>query len=62
MPNVQKMISPDTVRPLRYCSFCGRSEDQSFIINGPSVYICNECVDLCSLILLDRFIDQEIGE
>lgn len=31
-----------------YCSFCGKSQhDVSKLIAGPSVYICDECVELC---------------
>ena len=38
-------------RPIR-CSFCGKSQDTvKRIIAGPGVYICNECVDLCSSIV-----------
>jgi ATP-dependent Clp protease ATP-binding subunit ClpX len=34
------------------CSFCGKSHKQvKQLIAGPSVYICNECVDLCQEIL-----------
>lgn len=34
------------------CSFCGKSQDEvQKLIAGPSVYICNECVDLCNEIL-----------
>ena len=34
------------------CSFCGKSKDEvKKLIAGPSVYICNECVDLCQDIL-----------
>ena len=30
------------------CSFCGKSASAvDKLITGPSVYICNECVDLC---------------
>jgi len=30
------------------CSFCGKKEDEvARLIAGPTVYICNECVDLC---------------
>ncbi|MEX6223453.1 ATP-dependent protease ATP-binding subunit ClpX [Providencia hangzhouensis] len=33
---------------LLYCSFCGKSEHEvRKLIAGPSVYICDECVDLC---------------
>ena len=36
------------------CSFCAKSEDEvKKLIAGPTVYICNECVDLCVLILRD---------
>jgi ATP-dependent Clp protease ATP-binding subunit ClpX len=38
-------------RPL-YCSFCGKSQDQvSKLIAGPTAYICNECVDVCTEIV-----------
>ena len=35
-----------------HCSFCGKSQDEvNKLIAGPSVYICNECVDLCNDII-----------
>ena len=35
-----------------HCSFCGKSQDEvKKLIAGPSVYICNECVDLCNEII-----------
>ena len=38
-----------------HCSFCGRSKNAvAKMISGPSVYICNECVDLCNKILADE--------
>jgi len=34
------------------CSFCGKVQDEvKKLIAGPSVYICNECVDLCNDII-----------
>jgi ATP-dependent Clp protease ATP-binding subunit ClpX len=34
------------------CSFCGKSQDKvRRIVAGPGVFICNECVELCSEIL-----------
>ncbi len=38
------------------CSFCGKSQDQvKRLIAGPgSVYICNECVDLCQEIISEE--------
>ncbi|WFE68301.1 ATP-dependent Clp protease ATP-binding subunit ClpX [Thiomicrospira sp. R3] len=35
-----------------YCSFCGKSQDEvRKLIAGPSVYICDECIELCNDIL-----------
>ncbi|MEC7859643.1 MAG: GNAT family N-acetyltransferase [Pseudomonadota bacterium] len=35
-----------------YCSFCGKYENEvQKLIPGPSIYICEECVDLCNNIL-----------
>lgn len=37
------------------CSFCGKSQDEvQKIIAGPRVYICNECVSLCTEILEEQ--------
>jgi len=37
---------------LRYCVFCGkRKEEVRFLIAGPSVFICNECIDRCNEII-----------
>ncbi len=37
------------------CSFCGKSQDEVYrLIAGPGVWICNECVDLCNIILADE--------
>ena len=37
------------------CSFCGKPESQVFtLVKGPSVYICNECVQLCVDIIKDK--------
>lgn len=45
------------IRQLR-CSFCGKTEDQvKKLIEGPGVYICNECVDLCFEIFEDEYDD-----
>jgi pyrimidine operon attenuation protein / uracil phosphoribosyltransferase len=36
------------------CSFCGKSQSEiKKLIAGPSVYICNECVDICSELVAD---------
>lgn len=37
------------------CSFCGRSGDEvEKLIAGPGVYICNECIEVCSNILREE--------
>lgn len=37
-----------------YCSFCGKSQREvKKLIAGPSVYICDECIDLCNDIIHD---------
>ena len=42
------------------CSFCGKSQDAvRRIIAGPGVYICNECVDLCSNIVEEQYESEE---
>ncbi|MCU0238138.1 MAG: ATP-dependent Clp protease ATP-binding subunit ClpX [Pyrinomonadaceae bacterium] len=36
------------------CSFCGKSQNEvRKLIAGPSVYICNECIDICNEIIND---------
>ncbi|QGU94253.1 ATP-dependent Clp protease ATP-binding subunit ClpX [Clostridium bovifaecis] len=38
------------------CSFCGKGQEQvRRLIAGPGVYICDECIDLCSEIIEDEF-------
>lgn len=38
------------------CSFCGKSQEQvKRLIAGPGVYICDECIELCSEIIEDEF-------
>src|SRR5258707_4646355 len=40
----------DTLR----CSFCGKSQNEvQKLIAGPTVYICNECIDICNEIITD---------
>ncbi len=40
---------------LLYCSFCGKSQHEvRKLIAGPSVHICDECVDLCNEIIRDE--------
>ena len=46
--------------PLK-CSFCGKGQEEvKKLIAGPSVFICNECVDLCNEIIAEEW--QEAKE
>ena len=49
---------------LLYCSFCGKSQNEvRKLIAGPSVFICDECVDLCNDIIQEELEDShESGE
>ena len=54
--------SDDNIR----CSFCGRTQDQAKkMIAGPTgsgVYICADCIDICSDIIEEEFEEEEIQE
>jgi len=46
---------------LLYCSFCGKSQHEvKKLIAGPSVFICDECVDLCNDIIKEEI--QNLNE
>ena len=52
--------SGDDSGKLLYCSFCGKSQHEvRKLIAGPSVFICDECVDLCNDIIREEV--QESG-
>ena len=43
------------------CSFCGKSQDEvKKLIAGPTIYICDECVDLCNEIIAEEYEDERI--
>jgi ATP-dependent Clp protease ATP-binding subunit ClpX len=45
------------------CSFCGKSQKQvQQLIAGPGVYICDECVELCTEIIEERLSDSDTAE
>jgi len=47
--------SGDKSGKLLYCSFCGKSQHEvRKLIAGPSVFICDECVDLCNDIIREE--------
>ena len=45
------------------CSFCGKSQEQvNRIVAGPGVYICNECIELCSEIIEEEYEDVPVQQ
>lgn len=45
---------------LLFCSFCGKSQDEvKKLIAGPSVYICDDCVNLCTDIISNELQEDE---
>ena len=48
---------------LLYCSFCGKSQHEvKKLIAGPSVFICDECIELCNDIIRDEIAGAEDGK
>ena len=46
-----------------YCSFCGKSQHEvRKLIAGPSVYICDECVELCNDIIREELEENGPGD
>ena len=57
-----KKSDDETKEDLKHCSFCGKSQQEvPKLIAGPSVYICDECVDLCNEIITDEF-DEALAD
>lgn len=48
---------------LLYCSFCGKSQHEvRKLIAGPSVFICDECVDLCNDIIREEVQEEQVQQ
>jgi len=48
---------------LLYCSFCGKSQHEvKKLIAGPSVFICDECIELCNDIVRDEISGESSGK
>jgi len=47
---------------LLYCSFCGKSQHEvRKLIAGPSVFVCDECVELCNDIIREEMQEKSTG-
>lgn len=45
-----------------FCSFCGKSQDEvKKLVAGPSVYICDECIELCNDIIAEEQEREELS-
>ena len=48
---------------LLYCSFCGKSQHEvRKLIAGPSVFVCDECVELCNDIIREEMQEKTTGD
>ena len=60
MPDKEKKGKGSKESKILYCSFCGKGQNEvRKLIAGPSVYICDECVDLCNNIIEEELNDEE---
>ena len=51
----------DSKQKTLYCSFCGKSQHEvKKLIAGPSVFVCNECIDLCNDIIREE-VQESVG-
>ena len=42
------------------CSFCGKSQEEvKKLIAGPTVYICDECIELCNEIMVEEWAQEK---
>lgn len=42
------------------CSFCSKSQEEvKKLIAGPTVYICNECIELCNEVMVDEYAQEK---
>ncbi|VAW74322.1 ATP-dependent Clp protease ATP-binding subunit ClpX [hydrothermal vent metagenome] len=58
-----KQDKSDDNGKLLYCSFCGKSQHEvRKLIAGPSVFVCDECVELCNDIIREEMQDKASAE
>lgn len=57
------MSDKNSGEKLLYCSFCGKSQHEvRKLIAGPSVFICDECVELCTDIIREEIQQDKMGK
>ncbi len=58
---VEKKERGNSTIKLLYCSFCGKSQHEvKKLIAGPSVFICDECVELCNDIICEEISEDKL--
>ncbi len=58
-----KNNSGEDSKKLLYCSFCGKSQHEvRKLIAGPSVFVCDECVELCNDIIREEMQEKSTAE
>ncbi len=46
-----------------YCSFCGKEKGEvAYLVAGPTVFICNECVEMCREIGTTMLVENAVAE
>lgn len=64
LPNAGKMslrLAPHK-RSALYCSFCGKEQAEvAYLVAGPTVFICNECVELCRAIGTEMLVENVVA-
>src|SRR5436309_2154480 len=57
------MTEKSSGEKLLYCSFCGKSQHEvRKLIAGPSVFICDECIELCNDIIREESASDKGGK
>jgi len=60
IPEPEPQAAPSPTEPPVVCSFCGKTQDEvRKLIAGPSVYICDECIDLCNDIIAEEIAQEQ---
>ena len=61
MSNNKRISGNDNNDSLLYCSFCTKSQHEARkLIAGPSVFICDECIELCNEIIREEIQEKSI--
>lgn len=50
-------------QPPLYCSFCGKEQSEvAYLVSGPCVFICNECVERCREIGTEMLVENAVSQ